>query len=74
MNTNQIATLKNKFDSLSNFDETDKIEFWYARELQELLQYTEWRNFLRVIDKAKIACENSNTQPEHHFVDVDKKI
>jgi DNA-damage-inducible protein D len=74
MNTNQIATLKNKFDSLANFDETDKIEFWYARELQSLLQYTEWRNFLNVIDKAKIACENSNTQPKHHFVEVNKMV
>jgi len=52
----------------------DGNEFWYARELQEVLEYTEWRNFLKVIDKAKIACENSGNIVEDHFVDVNKMV
>ena len=47
-------------------------EFWYARELQGVLEYTEWRNFSAVIDKAKIACQNSGLPVEECFVDVNK--
>ena len=36
------------------------IEFWYARELQKILEYKQWRRFESVIEKAKVACENSN--------------
>lgn len=49
-------------------------EFWYARELLVLLEYTEWRNFEKVIDKAKIACENSGNLVADHFVDVNKMV
>ena len=49
-------------------------EFWYARELLVLLEYTEWRNFEKVIDKAKIACENSGNIVSDHFVDVNKMV
>lgn len=49
-------------------------EFWYARELLILLEYTEWRNFEKVIDKAKIACENSGILVSDHFVDVNKMV
>ncbi len=48
----------------------DGIEFWYGRELQQVLEYTEWRNFSKVVDKAKIACENSKQLVSNHFVDV----
>ena len=50
----------------------DGTEFWNARELQYALEYTDWRNFLKVIDKAKMACENSGIFVEEHFVDVNK--
>lgn len=49
-------------------------EFWYARELQKILEYTEWRNFKLVIDKAKVACNNSSNEVLEHFVDVNKTI
>lgn len=52
----------------------DGIEFWYARELQDVLEYTEWRNFKKVIDKAKIACDNSGNSVEDHFVDINKMV
>lgn len=59
------------FEAIKRINENG-VEFWYARELQKVLQYTEWRNFSKVIDKAKIACENSNQAILHHFVDVNK--
>jgi DNA-damage-inducible protein D len=49
-------------------------EFWYARELQEVLDYSEWRNFNLVINKAITACENSQNNRCDHFVDVNKTI
>lgn len=49
-------------------------EFWYARELQKVLEYTEWRNFIKVIDKAKISCETSGNVVPEHFVEVNKSI
>lgn len=50
------------------------VEYWMARDIQKLLDYTEWRNFLLVIDKAKIACMNSGQDISDHFVDVNKTI
>lgn len=49
-------------------------EFWYARELQIVLNYKEWRKFENVISKAKNACINSNIEVTEHFVGVDKTI
>jgi DNA-damage-inducible protein D len=52
----------------------DGVECWSARELQEIFGYTEWRNFLKVVEKARNACENSGNQGSDHFVDVNKMI
>ena len=49
-------------------------EFWYTRDLQIALEYTEWRNFCKVIDKAKEACRGSNNAVSDHFVDVNKIV
>mgnify|MGYP001598224282 CR=1 FL=1 len=54
--------------------EQNGIEYWMARDIQELLDYTEWRNFLLVIDKAKTACINSGQDIGNHFVDVNKMV
>lgn len=67
-----IAKLKTTFEDYVN--EADGVEFWFARDLQVLLGYTEWRNFLPVIDKAKEACKNSGIDTGDHFVDVNKKV
>ncbi len=52
----------------------NKIECWSARDLQRILGYTEWRNFLNAVEKAKIACENVGVAVPDHFVDVNKMI
>ncbi len=61
------------FDDIRHFT-GEGIEFWYGRELQVVLEYTEWRNFYKVIDKAKIACEKSKQPVSDHFVDINKMI
>lgn len=48
--------------------------FWYARELQKVLEYTQWRNFNQVIDKAKVACDISNNNVLDHFADVSNMV
>ena len=49
-------------------------EFWYTRDLQIALEYTEWRNFCKVIEKAKEACRGSNNAVSDHFVDVNNIV
>jgi len=52
----------------------DGVEYWNARELQTVLEYSEWRNFYSVIEKAMEACTNSGNDANDHFVDVNKMI
>ena len=50
------------------------IDCWSARELQQIFGYTDWRNFLKVIDKAKDACKHAGGAVFDHFVDINKMI
>lgn len=68
-----IQRLHKSFDEYAQKTE-DGLEFWFARDLQVLLGYDEWRNFLKVIEKAKIACQNSGLVVLDQFVDVNKMI
>jgi len=61
------------FDEIKHFTE-EEIEFWYARELQVVLEYTKWDNFKKVIEKAKEACRNSKINVSDHFADVGKMV
>jgi DNA-damage-inducible protein D len=72
MNKDLIVKLNQTFER-SAFTQ-DGLEYWMARDLQKLLDYAEWRNFLFVIDKAKIACANSGQNIADHFVDVNKMV
>lgn len=64
---------ENTFESIKHINEYGQ-EYWLARELQPVLEYTEWRNFSRIIDKAKVACTGSENRVEDHFVDVNKMV
>lgn len=67
-----ISKLTRSFEDFVN--EADGIEFWFARDLLQLLGYTKWSNFRLVIQKAKDACKNSNQNVQDHFADVSKKV
>ena len=69
-----VTKLHSEFEQLVQTETDTGVEFWLARNLQDVLGYNEWRNFLKVINKAKIACEASNYQIVDHFVDVNKMI
>ena len=61
-----IQELYNGFEAVAV--EVEGIECWSARELQLLLDYSKWENFSKVIDKAKIACENARSLVFDHFL------
>ena len=61
------------FESIKHVDE-DGNEYWYARELQKVLEYTEWRKFVGVIKKTINSCKASNYVASDHFVGTDKMI
>ncbi|MEI6788740.1 MAG: DNA damage-inducible protein D [bacterium] len=73
MKTELVQTLTATFESCAQ--QTDGgVEYWLARDIQQLLGYDEWRNFTAVISKAKTACEVSGHAVLDHFVDVNKTI
>ena len=61
------------FEEIKHIGENGE-EYWFARDLQTVLDYTEWRNFENVIEKAKEACKNSKNVVANHFVDVNKMV
>jgi len=67
-----IAELHKTFEEYAHKER--ETEYWLARELQELLGYSNWQNFAKVIEKAVIACTNSGQQENDHFIGVSKKV
>lgn len=61
------------FESIKHVDENGA-EYWTSRSLWKILEYNEYRNFIPVIEKAKIACENSGQRIEDHFVDINEMV
>lgn len=61
------------FESIKHVNEYGQ-EYWLARELQPILDYSQWRNFNEAIDRAKLACQNSGIDPSDHFAEVSKTI
>jgi len=72
MEKNIIIALNKRFEEYAY--EQDGTEYWLARELQELLGYADWRNFLNAITKAKESCETTGEAVSDHFVDITKMI
>ncbi|MCY1533502.1 hypothetical protein D9M68_688310 [compost metagenome] len=73
MKTDQIQRLTDTFEAHAQQTEGG-IEFWLARDLQQLLGYSKWDNFLNVVLKAKTACEVSDHAVGDHFADVGKMV
>ncbi|MDR2244080.1 MAG: DNA damage-inducible protein D, partial [Burkholderiales bacterium] len=73
MKTELVCTLTQTFEGHAQQTETG-VEYWLARDLQHLLGYTKWENFLNVVVKAKTACEVSGHAVEDHFPDVRKMV
>lgn len=68
-----IENLIRDFEAASQLDE-DGAEYWFARDLQKLLDYSKWDNFLTVVEKAKVACEQANNSCDDHFAGVGKMV
>jgi DNA-damage-inducible protein D len=73
MKTELVQSLTTNFEAHAQQTETG-IEFWLARDIQHLLGYTKWDNFLNVVSKAKTACDVSGHAVPDHFADVGKTI
>lgn len=61
------------FEDIKHIDE-DGQEFWYARELQRVLEYAQWRYMKEAVERARLACENSGLNPDNHFAEVRKMV
>ncbi len=72
MEKNKITKLFKIFKESSHHQQ--EIEFWYARDLQKLLGYSNWQNFFKIIEKAQIACKNSKQDILNHFTEVNKMV
>lgn len=72
MEKETIVKLNKSFEESAY--ERDGVEYWLARELQALLGYTDWRNFLNAIEKAKESCRSTEEPVLDHFVDVNKMV
>ncbi len=72
MKSEEIKELFAQFEAAAA--ELEDVECWSARELQDLLGYSKWENFEKVIQKAKDACKNAGEEVTYHFPDIRKTI
>ena len=69
-----IVQLHASFEQLIHVEEETGVEFWLARDLQEVLGYQTWRSFEQVVQKAVTACQKSGYNPNDHFAEISKMI
>lgn len=74
MDTIKVTKLTKSFNAVVQQIPNGTTEFWFARDLQDLLGYSEWRNFLKVIEKAKDSAHSVGATVQNHFVDVNKMV
>ncbi len=76
MEKNKIASLKRSFDEIAHthVDNSDSVEYWFARELQQLLGYSRWEDFEKAVQRGITACENTGVPTENHFREVPKMV
>lgn len=74
MDSSEIRRRSSFLDDCANYDDENEIEFWYARDLQKVFGYSEWRNFEVAIKRAMVSAETSNVADGNHFVEVNKMI
>ena len=72
MKSDEIKSLFSQFEAAAS--DLEGVECWSARELQNLLGYSKWENFEKVIQKAKDACNNAGELIENHFPDIRKMV
>ena len=70
---NELEKTTSIFENIKHIDEYGN-EYWYARELQKALDYKNWRNFKKVIDKAIVSANNSNSDENYWVVEIDTPI
>jgi DNA-damage-inducible protein D len=69
-----VIRLHSSFEDMVREHPETGVEFWCARDLQMLLEYTRWESFAKVIDRAITACENSGHDPKDHFRHLTKMV
>ncbi len=78
MDIQRINQLKSVFDTIAHFinseNDSEQVEVWFARELQELLGYARWENFIVAINRAVDSCKTQNINIDDHFREVTKMI
>lgn len=73
MTNDMMVYNENTFEGIRHINGKEQ-EYWLARELQEVLEYTSWRRFSDTIERAKLACQNSGYDPTDHFAEVGKMV
>ncbi len=78
MDIQRINQLKSIFDTIAHFinneNDSEQVEVWYARDLQDLLGYARWENFIVAINRAVDSCKTQNINVDDHFREVTKMI
>ena len=72
MKSEEIKSLFEQFEQCAS--EYEGVECWSAREIQNLLGYSKWENFSKVIEKARESCKNAGQKVADHFLDVRKMV
>ena len=78
MDKQSIIHYKGAFDSIATYIESDngqeQVEVWFARDLQKVLGYARWENFLTAINRAVVSCNSQNISVDDHFREVTKMV